>query len=193
MAVASIYTIVTGLFQLRRKPTFLIGKKYYGFYMVLLSIMMIITIVGTIMKTLNIESIGSLAPLLFPILLMILIARLLNGWLIFNINESALSKIFDDSLKAMGINYEKELTRIMLRDFDAEMRISVGHQMRTCSVYFINREGIKNYRELVDKVKEGLSVYQTEPSYVPAIIFIIMGLLIGFGFLTVFWLIFKSL
>lgn len=193
IALASIYTVITGALLLRRKPTFLIGKQYYGFYMLLLAIMMIFTIVGTLMKQLDVERLGSLAPLLFPILLMILIARLLNSWLILNIGESSLSKVFDDSLKATGINFDKELTRIVLRDSNSEMRISVGYPMRTCSVYFVNRKGIRNYKELVDKVKEKLSEYRTEPLYVPAIVFIAMGLLMGFGFLTAFWLILKNL
>lgn len=193
VALASIYTIITGLLSLKRRPTFLIGRRYYGFYLVLLAITMGVMIVSALMKQLSIEGISSLAPMLFPILLMILISRYLNGWLIINIDESALSKVFDNSLKAVGINYDKELTRIMLRELDSEMRISIGHPMRTCSVYFINRKGIKNYKELVNKVRQELSTYQTGPSYTPAVVFIIMGLLMGFGFLTAFWLIFKSL
>ena len=193
ISLASIHTIITGLFYLRKKPTFLEGNRYYGFYVLVLAIIMFITIGATMMRKLSMESVGALVPLIFPVFMIIAISRLLNGWLILNLEESAISKVFEDSLKAMGINYERELTRIKLRDFGSEMRISIGHSSRTCSVYFVNRQGIKNYRSLANKVKEGISAYQSEPLYLPAFAYIAMGLLMGFGFLTGSWLFRKVL
>jgi Ca2+/Na+ antiporter len=191
ITMMSLYTIIMGLLHLRRKPTFLIGKKYYGLYMLFLGIMMIVTIIFALMNRVNIRGLGLLAFLLSPVLLMFLVARLLKGWLVLNIDESELSKIFDNSLKELGFNYDKELTRIKLLDFDSEIRISIEHPMRTYLVYFTNRKEIEKHTELVSKIKEKLSVYRTEPSYLRAVVFIAIGLIIALGFLTSSWLIFQ--
>jgi hypothetical protein len=191
----SVLLLWIGSLYLRRKSVVLSMGVFFGFFILIFSIMFIIQIIGAYQRHLDLErewleDFGtgygsppafnwyiSLFPIITFIPLFIIFAFFFkNAIMIYNIKDEDLSNNLNDALEELKWEYDRDFTYIHVKEPKIKIKVGMMDPARACQIFFRDFENPEVVKQFKGILITKISRNEVNPFLQMGLLFIFMGI-----------------